>query len=108
MTKGGLIRLGVGKFQSVYRMLCVSGQGNLSAHWSTFMKRLFIGEAYANSVAGAHFRRLYQARREHTDKATIERLRQTYRASQLEMDALSPREDAAIEAVLQFNYPRPL
>ena len=72
------------------------------------MKCLLDGEAYANSVAGAHFRRLYQARREHADKATIERLRQTYRAAQREMDALSPRDDAAIEAVLQFNYPRPL
>jgi hypothetical protein len=53
-----------------------------------------------NLVAGAHFRRLYQAKREQADEATIERLRQVYRKAQREMDALSPRDEAAIQAVL--------
>ena len=53
-----------------------------------------------NLVAGAHFRRLYQAKREQADEATIERLRQAYRKAQREMDALSPRDEAAIQAVL--------
>lgn len=51
-------------------------------------------------VAGAHFRRLYQAKREQADEATIERLRQAYRKAQREIDALSPRDEAAIQAVL--------
>ena len=53
-----------------------------------------------NLVAGAHFRRLYQAKREQADEATIERLRQAYRKAQREIDALSPRDEAAIQAVL--------
>ena len=53
-----------------------------------------------NRVAGEHFRRLYQARCEHADEATIERLRQAYRTAQREMNALSPRDEAAIQEVL--------
>ena len=51
-------------------------------------------------IAGRLFRQYREAKHGRADEATIARLRQAYLDVQREQEALSPRDTAAIQAVL--------